>query len=162
MLLMKNDPDELLPTRWTLIERLKNWDDQESWRQFFETYWKLIYSVALKSGLTHPEAQDVVQETIISVSKKIQDFKADPTRCSFKSLLLYLARWRIIDQVRKRPKENAPHQQRAPDSPAGNAATTATEERVPDPAGNALDVIWDNEWERNLISVALEKLESQT
>ena len=39
---MKNDPDELLPTRWTLIERLKNWDDQESWRQFFDTYWKLI------------------------------------------------------------------------------------------------------------------------
>jgi hypothetical protein len=46
---MNNDPDELLPTRWTLIERLKNWDDQESWRQFFDTYWKLIYGVAIES-----------------------------------------------------------------------------------------------------------------
>ena len=29
---MKNEPDELLPARWTLIDTLKNWDDQESWR----------------------------------------------------------------------------------------------------------------------------------
>src|SRR5207247_8619412 len=75
---MKNDPDELLPTRWTLIERLKNWDDQESWRQFFDTYWKLIYGVAIKSGLTHPEAQDTVQETVMSVCKNMPNFKADP------------------------------------------------------------------------------------
>ena len=85
---MKNDPDELLPTRWTLIERLKNWDDQESWRQFFETYWKLIYGVAIKSGLTHPEAQDVVQETVMSVCKSMQNFKADPAHGSFKAWLL--------------------------------------------------------------------------
>ena len=81
---MKNDSDQLLATRWTLIERLKNWDDQESWRQFFDTYWKLIYGVAIKSGLTHPEAQDVVQETVISVSKSMQNFKADPAYGSTK------------------------------------------------------------------------------
>ena len=92
---MKNDPDELLPTRWTLIERLKNWDDQESWRQFFDTYWKLIYGVAIKSGLTHPEAQDVVQETVMSVCKNMQKFKADPAYGSFKAWLLNLTRWRI-------------------------------------------------------------------
>src|SRR2546425_8473448 len=85
MLLMKNDPDELLPTRWILIERLKNWDDQESWRQFFDTYWKLIYGVAIKSGLTHPEAQDVVQETVMSVCKNMPNFKADPAYGSFKA-----------------------------------------------------------------------------
>src|SRR6266487_3769354 len=99
---MKNDSDELLATRWTLIERLKNWDDQESWRQFFDTYWKLIYGVAIKSGLTHPEAQDVVQETVISVCKSMHNFKADPAYGSFKAWLLNLTRWRITDQFRKR------------------------------------------------------------
>src|SRR6266705_1958297 len=102
---MKNDPDELLPTRWTLIERLKNWDDQESWREFFDTYWKLIYGTAIKSGLTHTEAQDVVQETIVSLSKSMKNFRADPAFGSFKSWLLNLTRWRITDQVRKRGKE---------------------------------------------------------
>jgi len=94
---MKNDPDELLPTHWTLIERLKNWDDQESWRQFFDTYWKLIYGVAIKSGLTHPEAQDVVQETVMSVCKSMHNFKADPAHGSFKAWLLNLTRWRITE-----------------------------------------------------------------
>src|SRR6266481_3693556 len=101
---MEDEKDELSSTRWTLIGRLKNWDDQESWRDFFDTYWKLIYGVARKSDLTPSEAQEVVQETVISVSKKINDFKADPAYGSFKSWLLNLTRWRIIDQVRKRPK----------------------------------------------------------
>jgi hypothetical protein len=53
----------LIPTRATLIEKLKNWENQTSWREFFDTYWQLIYCVARKAGLTNVEAQDVVQET---------------------------------------------------------------------------------------------------
>ena len=63
------DEDELIPTRTTLIHRLKNWQDQSSWQDFFDTYWKLIYGVAIKGGLTKTEAQDVVQETMLSVAK---------------------------------------------------------------------------------------------
>src|SRR5260370_35090593 len=95
---MPHETDELIPTRWTLIKRLKHWDDHESWREFFDLYWKLIYGVALKSGLTPAEAQDVVQETIISVCKNIKQFKADPAYGSFKSWLLKLTRWRGLDQ----------------------------------------------------------------
>jgi len=162
MLLMKNDPDELLPTRWTLIERLKNWDDQESWRQFFDTYWKLIYGVAIKSGLTHPEAQDVVQETVMSVCKNMPNFKADPAFGSFKAWLLNLTRWRITDQVRKRrrgvdAREELPHSGSKSDT-----TSTAAEERVPDPAGNALEAIWNDEWEKHIVDAALEKVKQQS
>src|ERR1041384_7214024 len=98
-------PDEFIPTRQTLLCRLKNWDDQESWREFFETYWKLIYSAALKSGLNHEEAEEAVQAVIISVCKNIKQFKADPSAGSFKGWLLKLTGWRIHDQIRKRPPE---------------------------------------------------------
>src|SRR6267142_6487584 len=94
--------DELIPTRATLIQRLKNWQDQSSWQDFFDTYWKLIYGVALKGGLTEAEAQDVVQETMISVAKHMPTFKYDRNIGSFKAWLLKLTRWRIIDQLRKR------------------------------------------------------------
>src|SRR6266542_7166468 len=161
---MKNDPDELLPTRWTLIERLKNWDDQESWRQFFETYWKLIYGVAIKSGLTHPEAQDVVQETVISVSKSMHNFKADPAYGSFKAWLLNLTRWRITDQFRKRGR-GAKEREEPPNSGAGSeseATPTAVEEQVPDPAGNALETIWNEEGEKPIGDAAWEKVNSKS
>src|ERR1019366_3170034 len=98
-------PDEnLMPTRYSLLSRLQNWNDQESWKIFFDTYWRLIYSIALKSGLTEAEAQDVVQETIISVAKDIHKFKRDRTLGSFKGWLRNLTRWRIADQLRKRTR----------------------------------------------------------
>ena len=34
------DPDA---TPSSLLRRLKNWDDQSGWQEFFDTYWKLIY-----------------------------------------------------------------------------------------------------------------------
>jgi hypothetical protein len=35
-------PEELIPTRKSLLGRLKDWQDNESWQDFFDTYWKLI------------------------------------------------------------------------------------------------------------------------
>jgi RNA polymerase sigma factor (sigma-70 family) len=153
---MQTDKD-IAPTRMTLIERLKKWDDGESWKEFFETYWGLIYSVALRSGLTPDEAQDAVQETVISVSKNIGKFKADPAFGSFKSWLLQMTRWRIANQIRSRPKEELARKHRSTPQ-AGQEVSTATEEAVADPAGNQLDMIWEEEWRRNLLNAALEKL----
>ena len=44
--------EELIPTRDSLLSRLKDRHDDESWRDFFNTYWKLIYGVARKAGMT--------------------------------------------------------------------------------------------------------------
>ena len=70
---MSDEPHEFIPTRASLLSRLKNWDDQDSWKDFFDTYWKLIYAAALKSGLSDAEAQDVVQDTVVSVAKKCRN-----------------------------------------------------------------------------------------
>src|ERR1041385_21142 len=102
---MKYDPTEQHPTRTSLLKRLKNWDDQEGWRDFFNTYWQLIYGAAIKSGLNDAEAQDVVQETIIVVAKKMEEFKYDPAVDSFKGWLFYLTRKRIASRYRKRQRE---------------------------------------------------------
>jgi hypothetical protein len=34
--------NNLIPTRYSLLSRLQNWDDQDSWKDFFDTYWRLI------------------------------------------------------------------------------------------------------------------------
>src|SRR5512143_622133 len=88
---------EPIPTRYSLLSRLQDWDDQESWRTFYDTYWRLIYTAAIKSGLSEPEAEDVVQETVISVAKDIHKFRRDRARGSFKGWLKNLTRWRIAD-----------------------------------------------------------------
>src|SRR5258705_498547 len=102
----QGEPDDLVPTRESLLSRLKDWEDRESWQDFFDTYWKLIYTIARKAGLNDAEAQDIVQETVISVARKIEGFKYDPAVCSFKSWMLQLTRWRIINQIKKRARDN--------------------------------------------------------
>ena len=62
-----------LPTRRTLLSRLRNLGDDASWRVFFDTYWRLIYNVARKAGLPDSDAQDVVQDTVIAVARKMPE-----------------------------------------------------------------------------------------
>ena len=145
--------NELIPTRQSLLSRLKDWNDQESWKVFFDTYWRLIYNAAVKAGLTDAEAQDVVQETVISVLKSMPQFEYDAEKGSFKTWLLQLTGWRITDQLRKR--------QRGIDQrkPAPRTSTrTATIERVADPVGLKLEATWNEEWERNLLAAAVERV----
>jgi RNA polymerase sigma-70 factor (ECF subfamily) len=141
--MVKTD-DELIATRATLLHRLKNWQDQSSWQDFFDTYWKLIYSVALKSGLNEVEAQEVVQETMISVAKHMPAFEYDRTIGSFKMWLLNMTRWRITDQLRKRESLTA--------------IDTRIMDKMADPANQAVDALWDGEWETHLLVAAIDKV----
>lgn len=146
---------EPLPTRESLLGRLKDWDDQRSWQDFNDTYKPLIYAVALKSGLSPAEADDAVQETLVAVASKIKEFKYDPALGSFKGWLLTLTRWRIADQYRKRQR----HVQGRANETSKTDETRKTDllERVPDPASLEIpDRLWDAEWKSNLTARASE------
>jgi RNA polymerase sigma-70 factor (ECF subfamily) len=160
--------DEFMPTRRSLLSRLKRWDDQESWQKFFDTYGRLIYRFGLKAGLTDAEAQDVVQETIIVVARKIADFNYDPALGSFKSWLLLITRRRIEKQLKKRMPMNAGPAPcasdgagRTPDRFSAGTRRTATVERVPDPQSFDLEAAWDTEWENRLWEAALSRVKAQ-
>lgn len=141
---------EMLPTRRSLLSRLRDCGDQESWREFFNTYWRLIYNVALKAGLTNEEAQDVVQETVVSLAKTMPGFRYDPKVCAFKTWLQHLTRKRIADQFRKRPPSCylSAHQ-------VSDTQRTATVERIATASGRDLDAVWDEEWRQALLQRAL-------
>jgi RNA polymerase sigma factor (sigma-70 family) len=145
----------LLATRRSLVDRLANWDDRQRWQEFFDTYWKLIYSAAGKSGLTDAEAQEVVQETIITVAKKIDKLRYDPSVGSFKGWLLQITRWRIADQFRKREPGQA-KRVRSPDD-----RLTATIDRVPDSNAVDLDALWEKEWQDNLFAAAITRIKKK-
>jgi RNA polymerase sigma-70 factor (ECF subfamily) len=148
-----NDADMTIPTRRTLLSRLRRNHDDDSWQEFFELYWRLIYGMAIKFGLSDAEAQDVVQETIIAVHRKIPEFRYDPEKGSFKSWLYTLTRWRILDQMRRRkafPGMGC--------NCLGDDRQTPVIERIPDESANRFESLWDQEWSENLQAVALERV----
>jgi RNA polymerase sigma-70 factor (ECF subfamily) len=155
--LMSAPIESAIPTRYSLLSRLQNRDDHESWKDFFDTYWRLIYSVAIRSGLTEPEAQDVVQETVITVARDIHKFKRDRALGSFKGWLRNTVHWRIADQFRKRP---GGRRGAATKTAEGSGGRTPDLMEIPDPA-NPLEVLWQQEWEANLFKAALDRVKAR-
>jgi RNA polymerase sigma-70 factor (ECF subfamily) len=139
--------DHAIPTRYSLLNRLQDWQDHEGWQDFFDTYWRLIYSVALRFGLTETEAQEVVQETIISVAGNIHKFKRDPKLGSFKGWLRNIIRWRIADQLRKRTRR-----------PSDGPAALDEQNEMPEMAQDDGEASWELEWKENLLKSAIERV----
>lgn len=150
---MASDTDEFIPTRQTLLSRLKDWNDQDSWKDFFDTYWKLIYRTARKSGLTDSESQDVVQETIVSVAKAMPGFKYDGSFGSFKKWLLQLTGWRITDQLRMRQPADSGSNLRVEYSDEITAL-----ESIQECGTLNLEALWNTEWEENILDAALNRV----
>ncbi len=143
-------------TRKSLIERLGNWEDQKSWDEFYQTYWRLIYSVALKSGLRADEAMDTVQEVVLAIAKQSQKHQYDPRQGSFKVWLMNLTRWRINDQFRRRAKDTA-----MTHSASHNDRDTATFDRFADTKTGELERLWNAEWAKNLLDRAMARVKTQ-
>ena len=136
---------EGIPTRYSLLSRLKGWEDEASWRDFFETYWRLIHATALKSGLNDAEAQDVVQETIMTVARDLDKFKLQRELGSFKGWLRNIVRWRIGDQLRARGSKN----RRAESDSAESLALSDL------PGETPFEDYWEQQWAQAVTAAAL-------
>lgn len=140
--------DLSLRTRHSLLSRLKECDDRAGWREFFDRYWRLIYSFARNAGMNDADAQDIVQEVMLSVSKSLPDYRRQQGG-SFKGWLLTIVRRRMADHWRTRlPKE----QWHVP-LPEQPSALPGKED--------ALDRIWQEEWEARLFETAAQRVQQR-
>lgn len=164
----RTDPDRRQPcdapaesdglvTRSSLLGRLRDLNDNASWRDFFETYWRLIYNVARESGLADVDAQEVVQDTVVAVARKIPEFRYDPAKGSFKQWLLLITRRRIHDCLRRLYRS-----ERMTVSREANADETRPE--LPETAPSAdmlIEMAWEREWRDYIFQAALDQVRQQ-
>ena len=148
---MSNNADDSLLTRRTLLSRLRNLDDQESWRTFFDLYWRLLYNVARKSGLDDAGAQEIVQDTVIAVARKMPGFRYDPQRGTFRQWLLRITRRRIVDHLRRIYRQP----QRADVSPELLDEHEEHSGAIADEGTSGIEAMWNEEWEKATFEAAL-------
>jgi RNA polymerase sigma-70 factor (ECF subfamily) len=143
-------PEDLEATRASLLERLKDAADHEGWQRFFRAYAGVIHGFALRSGLSRSDADEVLQETMISVAAEMPGFQYDPTRGRFKSWLFQIVRRRIADQCRKRAR-----QQRW-------IADSREAEELPEAAAeDPLQAAWEEEWRATRLARAIERVKAR-
>jgi RNA polymerase sigma factor (sigma-70 family) len=144
--------DELIPTRQSLLSRIRDWNDQPSWQDFFNTYWKLIYNTARRAGLNHAECEEVAQETLITISRSIRDFHYDRKQGAFKSWLRTTAAWKIHDRLRRQREEQT-------DSVDEDGNWLEVDDVI-DPASDPITITsnWESDWEQSLADAAIERV----
>ncbi len=147
-----NPPDDsFLPTRSSLLSRLKNASDAVSWQAFVDNYGRLIYQVCLRTGLQRQEAEDIVQETIAAVAQQMPKFAYDRSKGSFKGWLSRVTRNHIADYLTKKTREAA-HRAEMPEEQA-----EAEDERAD--GRNEQDAVWESEWRQHLLDRALRRVQ---
>lgn len=155
---MRTNAELDLPTRQSLLSRLRNLDDQESWRTFFDLYWRMLYKVARRAGLSEADAEDVVQETVVAVARQMPRFRYDAARGSFKGWLFRIVGRRVNDHLRRLYRQ--PRRDEAVPEPDAD-----DEDRAPggaDEASAEFGAAWEQEWEQAVLEAAVAKVREET
>jgi RNA polymerase sigma factor (sigma-70 family) len=145
------------PTRSSLLQRLKNWEDQESWKSFLQTYCSLIRKLAIRSGLPEADAKDLLQETMLSVAKELPGFQYRRSFGSFRGWLGVIARRRIMDFFRKQHREPAAIH---PNDTPGGTDTSALDS-LPASSSCPLEDQWEEEWRQAVVGMAVQNVKGR-
>jgi len=100
---MTSDPSGA-STSETLLNRVRSPLDQEAWNEFVERYGRRIYGWCRQWGLQEADAEDVTQDVLLRLARKMRGFAYDPSR-SFRGWLRTLTHhaWSDFLEDRKRP-----------------------------------------------------------
>ena len=113
--------------------------DEKSWQLFFNLHWPLFYSVAMGSGLSLEEAQDVVQETILSAVKGVGQLKARQK----------LGRRWLLGIIRSHTVRMLPHRR---------GFLPSLDEQLAHPLAPDWEPLWLGQWDQKVLEAAIKEV----
>ena len=85
--------------------KLRDSEDDESWRMFVDLYTPFLVQFCRWRGLSDQDAADVLQTVFAAVARAIRDFDYDARKGKFRNWLLTVTRRKIVDFVRKQKNQ---------------------------------------------------------
>ncbi len=92
-------------THTTLLARLSAGVDPSAWEDFHDRYADLIRRFAVRRGLQAADCDDIVQDTLMALSKAMPQFRYEPGRGSFRSYLKTVVLHAIFRRLRQKRGE---------------------------------------------------------
>lgn len=121
-------------TRASMLSAMRGTEHGGSaWREFFACYAPPVFRVACKHGLTRDDAEDIVQQVMINVSRHIKNFRYDRDRGRFRSWVQSITANKVRDRLRMGVRR---HEQ----------ASVPFEEDRGDGADLSEETLWAQEW----------------
>jgi RNA polymerase sigma factor (sigma-70 family) len=137
-------------TSATLINRVKDLDDDDGWREFYDRYRGLVLNIGRQRGLTTAEAEEVGQEVFSRVARNIGLFETGGRPGAFRRWLGQLTMWCAIDAQRRRRLQTSPIQGDSGEewSPDNNSNNNAAPVSL---AGDTLAEVTDRDFKQLLL-----------
>ena len=88
-------------TRQTLLQKIKDVHNEESWNEFVSIYRPYIYVIIKNLGVKMDEIEDHVQSTLIICWQKLPGFNYDPDKGRFRYWLSRIAKFTVNNHIRK-------------------------------------------------------------
>ena len=97
-----NMPASPPETRASLILRLQDPDDVAAWDEFVRLYSPVVYRVSICRGFQPADADNIVQDVMLSVARSVSSWLERSDRGSFRAWLLSIARNQAFDLINAR------------------------------------------------------------
>lgn len=131
-------------TRPSLLIRLRDCQDDDAWRAFSHLYGPLIFSFLRHRGLQEQDAAEVMQESLLQISKSIQKFTYQPERGRFRDWVYSVVRSKLSEFHRKRTRQPQLQQ-----TMLENFSSAASEG------------VWKDIWLEHVVSAALARVQDR-
>ena len=140
---------EFPDTSHSLIFRVKNPADGAAWTEFLGIYQPVVFRMARRRGLQDADAQDVMQQVFLSISKSIEGWIPGDLQPPFRAWLTTIARNAITKALTRRPRDAA----------TGSTSMVELLEAQPDPQETTAEIL--AEARKELIRWATEQIRSE-
>ncbi len=141
-------------TRKTLIDKLVDQYNDDSWEEFVHYYRGYIYSVIKSSGFAHEDCEDLTQTVLLKAWKSIPKFQYEKQRCRFRSWLTIVTRNTIRDYLKSR--DNKLSKLRVSDE----ENTESLEVYYRQSESSDIEKLADLEWKEYISKLAWENIQS--
>lgn len=140
----------MMPTSTSLIRRVRDPRDAESWREFVELYEPLLWSYVRSKNLSDSDTRDVVQEVFLSLLRALPTFNLDHSRGRFRTWLWQVTMNGIAEHFRKQKRHD-----KAKDAFQEVAPVAAPPSDQPDPD-------WEKAHRQRVLEFVLPKVKAKT
>jgi RNA polymerase sigma factor (sigma-70 family) len=140
-----------LNTKESLLIRLKNKHDDDSWKQFDINYESFIYKLIRRMNVQHHDAEDIGQNVALKAWRKLPEFDYNSKKGKFRGWLARIAGNEVKDFFRKHK------------SYLNNLVNTATELNTLQLSITQPDIekIAEKEWKEFILSQAKKNIAQQ-
>ncbi len=132
-------------TSASLLDRLREKPDADSWQRLVDLYTPLIRGWLRRHGLPDQEADDLVQEVLAVVVRRLPDFRRQPHTGAFRSWLRTITVNCLRDAWRS---------QRIRPRATGDSNFQQMLDQLEDP-GSGLSGLWNDEHDRHVLNELL-------